>query len=187
VSASAPQPRPGGCSGRASCALRQHAAGLEAIDRPPRTTQVTFRLRQIRRRSDDGSTAGSHDAAELAVCSCPLFAQSTCVALGPRVREEAAGSCMAPTVWSVRARAGTLPSTLWSAISSRGRLVADRFTIPDIALYAYTHVADEGDLEPTSYPAIHIRLTAWSKCLDMFRSARNQIAARPPSRGRIRL
>jgi glutathione S-transferase len=35
--------------------------------------------------------------------------------------------------------------------------VADRFTIADIALYAYTHVAHESDIELTPYP--HIR--AW--------------------------
>jgi glutathione S-transferase len=35
--------------------------------------------------------------------------------------------------------------------------VADRFTITDIALYAYTHVAHESDIDLTPYP--HIR--AW--------------------------
>jgi glutathione S-transferase len=33
-------------------------------------------------------------------------------------------------------------------------LVADRFTIADIALYAYTHVADEGGYDLAPYPAI---------------------------------
>ena len=33
-------------------------------------------------------------------------------------------------------------------------LVADRFTLADIALYAYTHVAPEAGLELGSYPAI---------------------------------
>jgi glutathione S-transferase len=33
-------------------------------------------------------------------------------------------------------------------------LVAGRFTIADIALYAYTHVADEGGFELDRYPAI---------------------------------
>jgi glutathione S-transferase len=33
-------------------------------------------------------------------------------------------------------------------------LVADRYTIADIALYAYTHVAAEGGFELSSYPAI---------------------------------
>jgi glutathione S-transferase len=39
-------------------------------------------------------------------------------------------------------------------VDGREFLVADRYTIADISLYAYTHVADEGgfDLEP--YPAI---------------------------------
>lgn len=33
-------------------------------------------------------------------------------------------------------------------------LVADRYTIADIALYAYTHVANEGGFEVERYPAI---------------------------------
>jgi glutathione S-transferase len=33
-------------------------------------------------------------------------------------------------------------------------LVADRYTIADISLYAYTHVADEGGFEVERYPAI---------------------------------
>jgi glutathione S-transferase len=41
-----------------------------------------------------------------------------------------------------------------SYLAGRRFLVAERYSIADIALYAYTHVADEGgfDLEP--YPAI---------------------------------
>jgi glutathione S-transferase len=44
-------------------------------------------------------------------------------------------------------------------LDGRRFLVADRYTIADIALYAYTHVAPEGgfDLEP--YPAINAWLT----------------------------
>jgi glutathione S-transferase len=39
-------------------------------------------------------------------------------------------------------------------LSGRTYLVGERLTLADVALYAYTHVADEGgfDLEP--YPAI---------------------------------
>jgi glutathione S-transferase len=33
-------------------------------------------------------------------------------------------------------------------------LVADRYTIADIALYAYTHVADEGGFALDAYPAV---------------------------------
>jgi glutathione S-transferase len=39
-------------------------------------------------------------------------------------------------------------------LSSRGFLVAERYTIADIALYAYTHVAEEGGFELEPYPAI---------------------------------
>ena len=51
----------------------------------------------------------------------------------------------------------------------RGRryLVAERYTIADIALYAYTHIADEGGFELEPYPAIR----AWLE----------RVAAQPPS------
>jgi glutathione S-transferase len=39
-------------------------------------------------------------------------------------------------------------------LRDRRFLVADRYTIADISLYAYTHVADEGGFELDRYPAI---------------------------------
>ena len=39
-------------------------------------------------------------------------------------------------------------------LAGRRFLVGDRYTIADMALYAYTHVADEGDFELERYPAI---------------------------------
>ncbi len=39
-------------------------------------------------------------------------------------------------------------------LSARQYLVAERFTIADIALYAYTHVAHEAGFEMAGYPAI---------------------------------
>jgi glutathione S-transferase len=39
-------------------------------------------------------------------------------------------------------------------LTDRQFLVADRYTIADIALYAYTHVAPEGGFELEPYPAI---------------------------------
>jgi glutathione S-transferase len=39
-------------------------------------------------------------------------------------------------------------------LSERLFLVADRYTIADVALYAYTHVADEGGFDLARYPAI---------------------------------
>ena len=39
-------------------------------------------------------------------------------------------------------------------LDSRQFLVAERYTIADIALFAYTHVAPEGGFELDSYPAI---------------------------------
>ncbi len=39
-------------------------------------------------------------------------------------------------------------------LSSRTYFVAERYTIADIALYAYTHVADEGGFDLARFPAI---------------------------------
>ncbi len=39
-------------------------------------------------------------------------------------------------------------------LSDRSFLVGERFTIADISLYAYTHVAGEGGFDLTRYPAI---------------------------------
>jgi glutathione S-transferase len=47
--------------------------------------------------------------------------------------------------------------TLDRHLESRSFLVADRFTIADISVYAYTHVAHEGGWDVTGHPA----LRAW--------------------------
>ena len=53
-------------------------------------------------------------------------------------------------------RGGTPRWTRWSGTSSdRTFLVGERYTIADIALYAYTHVAPEGGFDLTAYPAIN--------------------------------
>jgi len=39
-------------------------------------------------------------------------------------------------------------------LDGRSFLVGDRMTLADIALYAYTHVADEGEFDLEPYPAI---------------------------------
>jgi glutathione S-transferase len=39
-------------------------------------------------------------------------------------------------------------------LASRSFFVAEQFTIADIALYAYTHVADEGEFDLGDFPAI---------------------------------
>ena len=39
-------------------------------------------------------------------------------------------------------------------LAARSFFVAERFTIADIALYAYTHVADEGEFDLVDFPAI---------------------------------
>lgn len=45
-------------------------------------------------------------------------------------------------------------STLENHLDSREFMVAERFTIADMALYAYVHVAGEGGFELARYPAI---------------------------------
>ena len=39
-------------------------------------------------------------------------------------------------------------------LATREFLVADRYTIADIALFAYTHVAEEGGFDLSGYPAV---------------------------------
>jgi glutathione S-transferase len=39
-------------------------------------------------------------------------------------------------------------------LAGREFLVADRYSLADMSLYAYTHVAHEGDFDLGSYPAI---------------------------------
>ena len=39
-------------------------------------------------------------------------------------------------------------------LADRTFLVGERYTIADISLYAYTHVADEGGFDLAPYPAI---------------------------------
>jgi glutathione S-transferase len=43
--------------------------------------------------------------------------------------------------------------------AGRDFFVADRYTIADIALYGYTHVAAEGGFDMSGYPAI----AAWTQ------------------------
>ena len=41
-----------------------------------------------------------------------------------------------------------------TALANHAWLTGDRFTIADIALYAYTHVADEGGFSLADYPQV---------------------------------
>jgi glutathione S-transferase len=50
-------------------------------------------------------------------------------------------------------------AVLERGLEGREFLVADRFTLADIALYAYTHVAPEGGFSLDAYP----RIQAWMK------------------------
>jgi len=44
-------------------------------------------------------------------------------------------------------------------LQERTFLVGERFTLADIALYAYTHVAPEGGFDLAPYPAVRVWLT----------------------------
>jgi glutathione S-transferase len=50
-------------------------------------------------------------------------------------------------------------AVLESGLSGRRFLVADRYSLADIALYAYTHVAAEGGFSLDGYPAVRQWLT----------------------------
>ena len=54
-------------------------------------------------------------------------------------------------------------------LAERRFFVAERFTIADIALYAYTHVADEGGFDLSGYPAVRHGSTGWRPSRDMCR------------------
>jgi glutathione S-transferase len=60
-----------------------------------------------------------------------------------------------PAVLAERQRAGYLAlAALEGHLAGHEFLVGGRFTIADIALYAYTHVAHEGGFDLSGYPAI---------------------------------
>jgi glutathione S-transferase len=59
----------------------------------------------------------------------------------PRLPEKTAGSYRALDVME-------------SHLATRTFFVGERYTVADIALYAYTHVADEANLDLSRYPAI---------------------------------
>jgi glutathione S-transferase len=60
-----------------------------------------------------------------------------------------------PEAFEQRREAGeSALETLDRYLAGREFLVSDRFSVADIALYAYTHVADEAGIDMTAYPAI---------------------------------
>jgi glutathione S-transferase len=59
-------------------------------------------------------------------------------------------------------------------LSDRTFLVSDRYTIADIAVYAYTHMAHEGGFDLNSFPAIR----SWC---DRVRSQSRHITITDPS------
>ena len=60
------------------------------------------------------------------------------------------------SVLEARRRAGyEALDAMEQELATRQFLVAERYTIADIALYAYTHVAEEGGFDLAGYPAIN--------------------------------
>lgn len=57
-------------------------------------------------------------------------------------------------------RGGQALAVLERGLTGRQFLVADRYTLADIALYAYTHVAAEGGFSLAPYPAIRQWISA---------------------------
>lgn len=55
---------------------------------------------------------------------------------------------------AAQARGARVLATMEAHLATRTFFVAERFTLADIALYAYTHVADEGGFDLPAYPAI---------------------------------
>jgi glutathione S-transferase len=73
------------------------------------------------------------------------------------VRFWVAFSASPPPVEEIEARRVTgylALDAMEKVLSARQFLVAERYTIADIALYAYTHVAGEGGFDLAGYPAI---------------------------------
>jgi glutathione S-transferase len=58
-------------------------------------------------------------------------------------------------VWAAEGKRAL--DTLERHLSSRTYLVAERFTIADIGLYAYVHLADEAGFDLANFPAV----SAW--------------------------
>ncbi len=69
----------------------------------------------------------------------------------PKEQEQALQSKMAPGYKAL--------GVMEAHLATRSYFVGERYTIADIALFAYTHVADEGDFSLADYPAIR----AWIK------------------------
>jgi glutathione S-transferase len=67
-----------------------------------------------------------------------------------------------PDVLAERQRVGYLAlDAMEGHLAGHDYLVDGRYTIADIALYAYTHVADEGGFDLAAYPAIR----SWLECV----------------------
>ena len=65
-------------------------------------------------------------------------------------RDEARPELFAARVESARAALGTLDAGL----EGRDFLLGARYTVADVSLYAYAHVAGEAGIDPAAYPAV---------------------------------
>ncbi len=76
-----------------------------------------------------------------------------------------------------RAGAAEALGVLDAHLSERDFLVADRYTVADIATYAYTHVAHEAGVDASPFPAF----TAWLARVEALPRYMNDLEPYPPN------
>ncbi|MGI8713927.1 MAG: glutathione S-transferase family protein [Solirubrobacteraceae bacterium] len=86
-----------------------------------------------------------------------------------------------PDVGRRRAAAADALQTIESHLAGREFLASDGYTIADIALYAYIHVADQGGISLESYPAVR----AWLRRVAAQPEHVNDLRPYPPNASRL--
>jgi glutathione S-transferase len=76
-----------------------------------------------------------------------------------------------------RKAAGDVLRLLDDHLTERSFLVAERYTVADISVYAYVHVAHEADLDLTPYPAVR----AWIERVEAQPGHMNDLQPYPPN------
>jgi glutathione S-transferase len=83
-----------------------------------------------------------------------------------------------PEVFEQRVEAGHAALDVLSRfLAGREFLVCGRYTVADIALYAYTHVADEAGIDMSAYPAIG----SWLSRVEATAGFENDLEPYPPN------
>ncbi len=76
-----------------------------------------------------------------------------------KIYPERIGKATAEQIADWQKRGNRVLSVMDKALKDSSWLAGGRYSVADIALYAYTHVADEGGFDLAAYPAI----SAWLK------------------------